>query len=207
MTFDVELLGDCDTIVSELCARLGDGWTEVGGAAYRPATEMQRHEAVTPPWVSDARSGASTGRQPAGGEGDLGSGDLSPASGVTAADTAAASHGGEGEEVGEVRDRCSRKAAVGQQTLVHEPQRSTDNVTVEPQRSTDDVTVEPQRSTDNVTVEPQRSTDDVTVEPQRSTDDTAASGSSPSGDVVTVIDEKCPPPSRQFNLADCLTGE
>lgn len=29
MTFDVELLGDCDVIVQELCHRLGDGWNEI----------------------------------------------------------------------------------------------------------------------------------------------------------------------------------
>lgn len=29
MTFDVELLGDCDVILAELCKRLGDGWTDI----------------------------------------------------------------------------------------------------------------------------------------------------------------------------------
>lgn len=29
MTFDVELLGDCDVIIQELCHRLGVGWSEI----------------------------------------------------------------------------------------------------------------------------------------------------------------------------------
>ena len=29
MTFDVELLGDCDIIIQELCHRLGEGWSEI----------------------------------------------------------------------------------------------------------------------------------------------------------------------------------
>ncbi|XP_022258685.1 NAD-dependent protein deacetylase sirtuin-1-like, partial [Limulus polyphemus] len=30
LTFDVELLGDCDVIVQELCRRLGEKWSEIG---------------------------------------------------------------------------------------------------------------------------------------------------------------------------------
>lgn len=29
MTFDVELLGDCDVIVAELCKRLAGTWTDI----------------------------------------------------------------------------------------------------------------------------------------------------------------------------------
>lgn len=31
MTFDVELLGDCDVIISELCQRLGGAWKSLDG--------------------------------------------------------------------------------------------------------------------------------------------------------------------------------
>jgi len=39
MTFDVELLGDCDVIISELCKRLGPDWLEGIGISptHKPA--------------------------------------------------------------------------------------------------------------------------------------------------------------------------
>ena len=39
MTFDVELLGDCDVIISELCRRLGSDWLEGIGmsSTHKPA--------------------------------------------------------------------------------------------------------------------------------------------------------------------------
>ena len=44
LTFDVELLGDCDVIVQELCLRLGDGWTSICDRAT-PARQIQRADA------------------------------------------------------------------------------------------------------------------------------------------------------------------
>ena len=43
LTFDVELLGDCDVIVQELCLRLGDGWTSICDRAT-PARQIQRED-------------------------------------------------------------------------------------------------------------------------------------------------------------------
>ena len=39
MTFDVELLGDCDVIIAELCRRLGSDWLEGIGLSpnHKPA--------------------------------------------------------------------------------------------------------------------------------------------------------------------------
>jgi len=42
MTFDVELLGDCDVIVAELCKRLGGSWTEIlDGVEPHPVNRSQ----------------------------------------------------------------------------------------------------------------------------------------------------------------------
>ena len=43
LTFDVELLGDCDVIVQELCLRLGDGWTSICRRTT-PARQIQRED-------------------------------------------------------------------------------------------------------------------------------------------------------------------
>lgn len=42
MTFDVELMGDCDIIIQELCHRLGDGWNEI--CVNPPLKELKEHE-------------------------------------------------------------------------------------------------------------------------------------------------------------------
>lgn len=42
MTFDVELLGDCDVIISELCQRLGGDWTEIPGLERQPLSTEER---------------------------------------------------------------------------------------------------------------------------------------------------------------------
>ena len=50
MTFDVELLGDCDVIINELCLRLGDDWSAIC-TSTTPAREI-RHDEIstnTPP--------------------------------------------------------------------------------------------------------------------------------------------------------------
>jgi hypothetical protein len=44
--FDVELLGDCDVIVNELCHRLGDSWKALCTTS-EPAVEIQRDETVS----------------------------------------------------------------------------------------------------------------------------------------------------------------
>ena len=47
MTFDVELLGDCDVIISELCQRLGGDWkslldgSEIPGVEKRPLSREE----------------------------------------------------------------------------------------------------------------------------------------------------------------------
>ena len=46
MHFDVELLGNCDTIISELCNKLGDHWQSIGLSA--PLVQVQRDEMITP---------------------------------------------------------------------------------------------------------------------------------------------------------------
>ena len=47
LNFDVELLGDCDIIISELCHKLGDGWQSLKAGA--PLTQILKDEMVTPP--------------------------------------------------------------------------------------------------------------------------------------------------------------
>ena len=47
LNFDVELLGDCDTIVNELCHRLGDGWNAICTSVLS-SIEIPRDEMVTP---------------------------------------------------------------------------------------------------------------------------------------------------------------
>lgn len=41
-SFDIELLGDCDVIVNEICRRLGDGWEQL---CYSPASLTEVNEA------------------------------------------------------------------------------------------------------------------------------------------------------------------
>ena len=49
MTFDVELLGNCDIIVNELCRRLGDGWNQIcTNDVTETSNEITRDEMVTP---------------------------------------------------------------------------------------------------------------------------------------------------------------
>ena len=48
MTFDVELLGDCDVIINELCLRLGDDWSAIC-TSTTPAREIRHDEISTPP--------------------------------------------------------------------------------------------------------------------------------------------------------------
>ena len=48
LNFDVELLGDCDTIVSELCRQLGDGWS-VLAEGIEPLYEVTEDQLLTPP--------------------------------------------------------------------------------------------------------------------------------------------------------------
>ncbi|ELU15226.1 hypothetical protein CAPTEDRAFT_93016 [Capitella teleta] len=47
LTFDVELLGDCDVIVNELCHRLGSDWSSVCRTT-QPACEISLSDLVTP---------------------------------------------------------------------------------------------------------------------------------------------------------------
>ncbi|KAL7643314.1 UNVERIFIED_CONTAM: hypothetical protein RMT77_006606 [Armadillidium vulgare] len=60
MTFDVELLGDCDVIVSELCRRLNDSWKEL--ATGVPLSEIQE----LPPRSSDVSESNSAKTPPDG---------------------------------------------------------------------------------------------------------------------------------------------
>ena len=46
LTFDVELLGDCDVIIKELCLRLGDDWS-ASCTSHEPAREVRRDEMST----------------------------------------------------------------------------------------------------------------------------------------------------------------
>lgn len=48
LNFDVELLGDCDTIVGELCQQLGEGW-DVLCEGTEPLTEVSEDMLLTPP--------------------------------------------------------------------------------------------------------------------------------------------------------------
>ena len=41
MTFDVELLGDCDVIITELCQRLGGAWNNLLEGAEIPDVERR----------------------------------------------------------------------------------------------------------------------------------------------------------------------
>lgn len=41
MSFDIELLGDCDQIVQELCIRLGEGWTRICQPNSRPLKQVE----------------------------------------------------------------------------------------------------------------------------------------------------------------------
>lgn len=49
LNFDVELLGDCDIIVNELCHRLGDGWNSM--CVKEPLEEVSKDQLLTPPPV------------------------------------------------------------------------------------------------------------------------------------------------------------
>lgn len=46
MTFDIELLGNCDAIISELCVRLG--WERISDSAQCPMQQVGRDELKTP---------------------------------------------------------------------------------------------------------------------------------------------------------------
>lgn len=47
MNFDVELLGDCEVVIGELCRRLGGDWAKL--ANFKAMTEMLMDELLTPP--------------------------------------------------------------------------------------------------------------------------------------------------------------
>ena len=42
LTFDVELLGDCDVIISELCQRLGGTWNSLSDDSEIPSVQKLR---------------------------------------------------------------------------------------------------------------------------------------------------------------------
>ena len=48
LNFDVELLGDCDTIVGELCRHLGEGW-DILSKDIELLTEVSEDQLLTPP--------------------------------------------------------------------------------------------------------------------------------------------------------------
>ena len=48
LTFDVELLGNCDDIVGDLCRRLGEGWEQLA-AQGEPLTQVPLSDLPTPP--------------------------------------------------------------------------------------------------------------------------------------------------------------
>ena len=48
LNFDVELLGDCDTIVGELCRHLGEGW-DILSKDIELLTEVSKDQLLTPP--------------------------------------------------------------------------------------------------------------------------------------------------------------
>ena len=48
MKFDVELLGDGDTIINELCHRLGSDWSDMC-TSVKPCKQVCREELHTPP--------------------------------------------------------------------------------------------------------------------------------------------------------------
>ena len=41
MNFDVELLGDCDTIIAHMCKQLGDEWSQVSQDFEIPSVSME----------------------------------------------------------------------------------------------------------------------------------------------------------------------
>ncbi|XP_052262134.1 NAD-dependent protein deacetylase sirtuin-1-like isoform X1 [Dreissena polymorpha] len=53
--FDIELLGDCDLIVGELCRRLGEKWASL--ARQEPMTQIDRSTIATPPVSSPSSPG------------------------------------------------------------------------------------------------------------------------------------------------------
>ncbi|XP_005095144.1 NAD-dependent protein deacetylase sirtuin-1 [Aplysia californica] len=58
LNFDVELLGNCDDIVADLCRRLGDGWEQLAQPGP-PLTEVSLSALPTPPrspWSEDSHS-------------------------------------------------------------------------------------------------------------------------------------------------------
>ncbi len=59
MNFDVELLGDCDCIISELCKRLGQGWSRL--SSNSPTLhEIRRTDLATPLSLSTSASHGDT---------------------------------------------------------------------------------------------------------------------------------------------------
>ncbi|KAK3090116.1 hypothetical protein FSP39_009311 [Pinctada imbricata] len=55
LTFDIELLGDCDVIVAELCQRLGEDWQNLS-MDHSPMAEISKDDLPTPP-LSPVREG------------------------------------------------------------------------------------------------------------------------------------------------------
>ena len=54
LNFDVELLGDCDVIVNELCHRISNSWSSLC-TTDTPGSEITRDELLTPPCQSPVR--------------------------------------------------------------------------------------------------------------------------------------------------------
>lgn len=46
LNFDIELLGDCDTVIGELCRRLGQEWVELAGS--EPMNQLSQDDLPTP---------------------------------------------------------------------------------------------------------------------------------------------------------------
>lgn len=46
LNFDIELLGDCDTVIGELCRRLGQEWAELAGS--EPMNQLSQDDLPTP---------------------------------------------------------------------------------------------------------------------------------------------------------------
>ena len=87
MTFDVELLGNCDVIVNELSRRLGYGWNQIcTNDVSGTSNEITRDEMVTPVPPSDGDSPYHA--PPGGGGGDA----------ITKTDGKAASLSAEGSQ-------------------------------------------------------------------------------------------------------------
>ena len=111
LTPDVELLGDCDGIINQICLKLGQGWEEpVHGAELAETQELlqEDHQEISPPSLvkTDSESPTSNGCPPSSSNHPDGS---DPKPSTSSGDPAASCHDKEGRSQGEMEEERQRR--------------------------------------------------------------------------------------------------